>query len=71
MSDGALASAPGGGSGGATGPATAPRSGGPGTATAGTPAVTVAITVTGLVSLDTQLTVEPGGQVVTVVLGLG
>jgi hypothetical protein len=33
--------------------------------------VTVAITVSGLVSLDTQLTVEPGGHVVTVVLGLG
>jgi len=33
--------------------------------------VTVAITVSGLVSLDTQLTVQPGGQAVTVVLGLG
>jgi hypothetical protein len=32
---------------------------------------TVTITVTGLLSLDTQLTVEPGGHVVTVVLGLG
>lgn len=33
--------------------------------------VTVAITVSGLASLDTQLTVSPGGQLVTVVLGLG
>ncbi len=33
--------------------------------------VTVSITVSGLVSLGTQLTVEPGGHVVTVVLGLG
>jgi len=33
--------------------------------------VTVAVTVSGLVSLDTQLTVQPGGQAVTVVLGLG
>lgn len=33
--------------------------------------VTVSITVTGLVSVDTQLTVQPGGHVVTVVLGLG
>jgi hypothetical protein len=32
---------------------------------------TVTITVSGLVSLDSQLTVEPGGHVVTVVLGLG
>jgi RNA polymerase sigma factor (sigma-70 family) len=32
--------------------------------------VTVAISMTGLLSLDTQLTVDPGGQVVTVVLGL-
>jgi RNA polymerase sigma factor (sigma-70 family) len=32
--------------------------------------VTVAISVTGLLSLDTELTVDPGGQVVTVVLGL-
>jgi RNA polymerase sigma factor (sigma-70 family) len=32
---------------------------------------TVAITVSGLLSLDSQLTVQPGGQVVTVVLGLG
>jgi hypothetical protein len=41
-----------------------------GTLSAGS-SVTVAITVSGLVSLDTQLTVQPGGQVVTVVLGLG
>jgi hypothetical protein len=33
--------------------------------------VTVAVTVSGLVSVDTQLTVQPGGQAVTVVLGLG
>jgi RNA polymerase sigma factor (sigma-70 family) len=33
--------------------------------------VTVTISVTGLASLDTRLTVSPGGQVVTVVLGLG
>jgi hypothetical protein len=33
--------------------------------------VTVTIFVTGLATLDTQLTVVPGGQVVTVVLGLG
>jgi len=32
---------------------------------------TVTITVTGLVTLDTTLTVEPGGQQVTVLLGLG
>jgi len=32
---------------------------------------TVTITVSGLVSLDSQLTVQPGGHVVTVVLGLG
>ena len=32
---------------------------------------TVTITVTGLVTLDTQLIVEPGGQQVTVLLGLG
>jgi RNA polymerase sigma factor (sigma-70 family) len=32
--------------------------------------VTVAISTTGLLSLDTQLTVEPGGQLVTVVLGV-
>jgi RNA polymerase sigma factor (sigma-70 family) len=32
---------------------------------------TVTITVTGLLSLDTQLTVQPGGQLVTVLLGLG
>jgi RNA polymerase sigma factor (sigma-70 family) len=32
---------------------------------------TVTITVAGLLSLDSQLTVEPGGQAVTVVLGLG
>jgi RNA polymerase sigma factor (sigma-70 family) len=32
---------------------------------------TVTITTSGLVSLDTQVTVEPGGQLVTVVLGLG
>jgi RNA polymerase sigma factor (sigma-70 family) len=32
---------------------------------------TVTITVAGLASLDSQLTVEPGGQAVTVVLGLG
>jgi hypothetical protein len=31
----------------------------------------VTITVSGLASLDTQLTVSPGGQTVTVVLGLG
>jgi hypothetical protein len=30
----------------------------------------VTITVSGLASLDTQLTVSPGGQAVTVVLGL-
>ncbi|MGH3212318.1 MAG: RNA polymerase sigma factor [Trebonia sp.] len=41
-----------------------------GTLSAGS-SVTVAITVSGLVSLDTQLTVQPGGQAVTVVLGLG
>ena len=33
--------------------------------------VTVAIAVSGLASLDTRLTVSPGGQQVTVVLGLG
>jgi hypothetical protein len=33
--------------------------------------VTVTITVTGLASLDSQITVEPGGHVVTVLLGLG
>ncbi len=32
--------------------------------------VTLRITVNGLASLDSQLTIEPGGQVVTVVLGL-
>ncbi|MGH3276553.1 MAG: hypothetical protein ACRDNZ_19770, partial [Streptosporangiaceae bacterium] len=32
---------------------------------------TVTITVAGLVSLDTQLTVQPGGHQVTVLLGLG
>jgi hypothetical protein len=32
--------------------------------------VTVAISVTGLLSLDTELTVQPGSQLVTVVLGL-
>jgi RNA polymerase sigma factor (sigma-70 family) len=32
---------------------------------------TVTITATSLLSLDTHLTVQPGGQVVTVVLGLG
>jgi len=32
---------------------------------------TVTITVTGLVTLDTRLTVSPGGQQVTVLLGLG
>jgi hypothetical protein len=32
---------------------------------------TVTITVSGLLSLDSQLTVEPGGRAVTVVLGLG
>jgi RNA polymerase sigma factor (sigma-70 family) len=32
---------------------------------------TVTITVTGLASLDSSLTVQPGAQVVTVVLGLG
>jgi RNA polymerase sigma factor (sigma-70 family) len=41
-----------------------------GTLSAGS-SVTVSITVSGLVSLDTQLTVQPGGQAVTVVLGLG
>jgi RNA polymerase sigma factor (sigma-70 family) len=41
-----------------------------GTLSAGRDA-TVTITASGLVSLDTQLTVEPGGQLVTVVLGLG
>jgi hypothetical protein len=33
--------------------------------------VTVRISVTGLASLDTTLTVSPGGQAVAVVLGLG
>jgi RNA polymerase sigma factor (sigma-70 family) len=33
--------------------------------------VTVTITTVGLASLDTQLTVEPGDQVVTVLLGVG
>jgi RNA polymerase sigma factor (sigma-70 family) len=33
--------------------------------------VTVVISTTGLLSLDTQLTVEPGAQLVTVMLGLG
>jgi hypothetical protein len=33
--------------------------------------VTVTITVQGLVSLLTRLTVSPGGQQITVVLGLG
>ncbi len=32
---------------------------------------TVTITVTGLVTLDARLTVNPGGQQVTVLLGLG
>ena len=32
--------------------------------------VTVTISVSSLVSLDTQLTVDPGGQVITVVIGL-
>jgi hypothetical protein len=41
-----------------------------GTLSAGRDAI-VTITASGLVSLDTQLTVEPGGQRVTVVLGLG
>jgi RNA polymerase sigma factor (sigma-70 family) len=41
-----------------------------GTLSAGS-SVTVAITETDLVSLDTQLTVQPGGQVVTVLLHLG
>jgi len=41
-----------------------------GTADPGTP-VTVTLTVSGLASLGTTLTVSPGGQVVTVVLGLG
>jgi hypothetical protein len=41
-----------------------------GTLSAGS-SVTVAVTVSGLVSLDTQLTVQPGGHAVTVVLGLG
>jgi RNA polymerase sigma factor (sigma-70 family) len=43
---------------------------GSGTLSAGG-SVTVAITVSGLLSLDTQLTVQPGGQAVTVLLGLG
>jgi hypothetical protein len=33
--------------------------------------VTVTITMAQLISLDTQLRVQPGGQVVTVLLGLG
>ena len=33
--------------------------------------VQVTISVSGLASLDTQLTISPGGQRVTVVLGLG
>jgi len=33
--------------------------------------VQVTITVSGLASLDTRLTVSPGGQQVSVVLGLG
>jgi len=41
-----------------------------GTLSAGA-SVTVTITVAALVSLDTQLKVQPGGQAVTVVLGLG
>jgi hypothetical protein len=32
---------------------------------------TVTITVTGLATLDARLTVNPGGQLVTVLLGLG
>ncbi len=32
--------------------------------------VQVTVTVSGLASLDTQLTVSPGGQQITVVLGL-
>ncbi|MDX6419784.1 MAG: hypothetical protein QOG28_4404, partial [Trebonia sp.] len=43
---------------------------GSGTLSAGG-SVTVAITVSGLLSLDTKLTVQPGGQAVTVLLGLG
>jgi RNA polymerase sigma factor (sigma-70 family) len=41
-----------------------------GTLSAGSSA-TVTITVSGLASVDSQLTVSPGGHVVTVVLGLG
>ncbi|HXT93697.1 MAG TPA: sigma-70 family RNA polymerase sigma factor [Trebonia sp.] len=41
-----------------------------GTLSAGS-SVTVTINVSGLASLDSQLTVSPGGQLVTVVLGLG
>jgi RNA polymerase sigma factor (sigma-70 family) len=41
-----------------------------GTLSAGA-SVTVTITVAALVSLDTQLKVQPGGQAVTVLLGLG
>jgi hypothetical protein len=41
-----------------------------GTLSTGT-SVTVTISVTGLASLDSQLTVSPGGHAVTVVLGLG
>ncbi|MGH3261761.1 MAG: hypothetical protein ACRDNS_07180 [Trebonia sp.] len=33
--------------------------------------VTVTISVSGLASLDTRLTVQPGGHAVTVLLGLG
>ena len=41
-----------------------------GTLSAGS-SVTVTISVRGLASVDSQLTVSPGGQLVTVVLGLG
>jgi hypothetical protein len=41
-----------------------------GTLSAGA-SVTVTIAVSGLLTLDTQLRAEPGGQPVTVLLGLG
>jgi hypothetical protein len=41
-----------------------------GTLSAGS-SVTVTITAVGLASLDAQLTAQPGGQPVTVLLGLG
>ena len=43
---------------------------GSGTLAAGQ-STTVSISVSGLASLDTTLTVNPGGQPVTVVLGVG